>query len=57
VIQQVLRSVDFSFCSELALSLFFLVFVIVTLRTLLSNRNDLQGLANRAIQDHQERIE
>jgi hypothetical protein len=57
VIQQVLKLVDYSFCSEAALTLFFAVFVAIAIRTSFSDRKKLQGHASRAIQDHQESVE
>lgn len=57
MIQQVLKLVDYSLCSEAALTLFFAVFVAIAIRTSFSDRKKLQGHASRAIQDHQESVE
>ncbi len=51
MIQQVLQHVDFSSCAEIALALFFVIFVAITLRTLLSDRRKLQQYAQDAIHD------
>jgi hypothetical protein len=54
MIQDVLRSLDYSVCREIALALFFAVFVAIGIRTVVTDRKQMQGHACRAIQDHQE---
>lgn len=54
MIHDVLRGIDYSVCSELALALFFTVFIAVTIRTLLADRAAFERHASSAINDHQE---
>jgi hypothetical protein len=54
MIQDVLNQIDYSLCAEIALGLFFLIFVVITLKTLLSDRRTLQQYAREALRDSQE---
>lgn len=54
MIQQVLNSIDFSLCAEIALVLFFGLFVVLSVRTLLADRRTLQQYAADAIDDRKE---
>ena len=54
MIQQVLNSIDFSLCAEIALVLFFGLFVVISVRTLLADRRTLQQYAADALEDRKE---
>jgi hypothetical protein len=54
VIQEALKSIDYSTCNEWALALFFVVFVGVAARTLFADRRTMQCHAASALQDGEE---
>jgi phosphate/sulfate permease len=55
VVKQVLQQIDLSWFAEAALLVFFAVFVVVSIKTLLSDRNKLQQHARDAITESEER--
>jgi phosphate/sulfate permease len=54
VVKQVLQQIDLSWFAEAALLVFFAVFVVVSIKTLLSDRNKLQQHARDAITESEE---
>ncbi len=55
MVKQVLQQIDLSWFAEAALLVFFAVFVVVSIKTLLSDRNKLQQHARDAITESEKR--
>ncbi len=54
MIRDVLGSLDYSLCAEISLVLFLMVFIAVSLRTLMTNRHSTSACAELPLQDNWE---